>query len=187
MTGASLIGAVIEDKAWCDAARLAAFAFAICSRRAADDFLLVAPGGEPADSTVGAVDVGEALDGLVSSAEVVEDLWDAREAFREAPAGVDLSRVGIEGFLKRPVTDGLAFAGLEATVFDPYRPVGTGSGRFSGLGVLDRVEALPGGGWTLLVDRTVPPGVTRVEGVFRGVRLARPRTGVPSMVLSLFL
>lgn len=119
------------------AARFAAFAFAICSLSAEEDFLLDATVGDTNESAVVAVlaDVVETLDGFVS--DVAEDLCDADDAFLGVSPGLIPSSAEIEGFLNNPVTVGLDLIGRAASVFEAYFRGGISSACRSGLGVLD--------------------------------------------------
>lgn len=158
-----------------NAVRLAAFALAICSRSAADDFLNwgeVSP--EAADCTVVADDTAERLS---SPEAVVEDFCEAFDPFRKGLAGgMDVfTRPGVEGFL-RLFRDGRAWTVRADCVLDPFVGVPALRLGFSGLGVRERgSRALEG---DAILERKVPFNPT-VEGVFIKVPMVRPRTGVP--------
>lgn len=181
-------GISCAEETWRDAAtRFAAFALAICSLKAADDFLLEATEGDSAESIVSAVfvDVLEAPEGFVS--EVAEDLWEAEDAFLGVCAGALLSSAVMDGFLNSPVMDCLGFTGRAASVFEPYFDAGVPFARLSGLGVLDRGTSGGFGGVALAAKaRKVPFWIDFVNGGLRD-RIFRPRDGVPSMVDKGFL
>lgn len=128
---------------------LAAFAFAICSLRAAEDFLKVAAGAGSFVSTVVAVDVGEGPDWTVSSPEVVDDLCEISDVLRETLEGVaptfwwSGARAG--GFLNNPLSDGRCLGGLKGIVFAIGLFSFDWTCCFSGLGVLE-------GSGSLLID-----------------------------------
>jgi hypothetical protein len=107
------------------AARFAAFALAICSRKATDDLRGVRREVSSTESTVTAVDTVDALDNSRSPPEAVEALEKACETSRgERVGNADLDaapfKEGKDGFLNRPFTDDLGFKGRAATVLDPY-------------------------------------------------------------------
>lgn len=80
ISGASAIVVTAAARDGClEAARFAAFALAICSRNAEDDFRLVEANPSSAESTVIAVEAVEALDGFRSSPL---ELTDANEFLR---------------------------------------------------------------------------------------------------------
>lgn len=164
-------------------------AFAICSRSAADDFLLEDTGDATTESAVSAVwaDVVDTLDGFVPDEDVIEDLCELADTFLGVPGAALAPSAGTDGFLNRPLSEGLDPTGRVARVFDPNREVGTSCARFSGLGVLDRPSPMVAGGGILLVEPRVAPPRLDCEGVLKGLRLARPLVGVPSMVESGFL
>lgn len=131
------------------AARLAAFAFAICSRNAADDFLDAGWGASSAESTVRAVDTVEALERFRSSLDVIEYLIDGTDILGTGRMDksddvklveVGLTNAGIDGFLNRPFTEARGFRALAVIVLDPYLET-DGSKSFSGLGVRGPMEA----------------------------------------------
>lgn len=160
------------------AERLAAFALAICSRNAADDFLNwgdVSP--EVEDCIVVADDAAERLS---SPEAVVEDFCDADDPFRKGWTGVLVFfRIGAEGLLRpfRPFKDGRAWTVRADNVLDPAIGVAASTLGFSGLGVRERgSRALEGdASW----ERILPFNPT-VEGVFINIPIVRPRLGVVS-------
>lgn len=160
-------------------ARLAALAFAICSRRAADD--LRVEGGVPgsAESPVKAVLVDaivEALDGIVPSQEVFDELPEARFA----PCKEDWLSAGRDGFLKRPLTGALGLVGRVAN--DLEFAFGGGMLGLPGLGLLaaESDESLEAGLRAPWVDIREPgvlaPEITEVR--FCGVPLIVLRGGL---------
>lgn len=174
--GPSARGVCSCDGACWAAARLVAFARAICSLRAADAFLNC--GGDSADAAVCA-DVVDAAENRVSSPDaVVEDFWDVSESFLGVPDGVLLvfSAVGMEGFLNRPFTGGRAWLGRAATALGPMGDAAVKPG-FSGLGVLERGIAMPGD--------TILEGALAFSPTLEGLRMRvlgiRPRAGVLSI------
>jgi hypothetical protein len=174
-------------EAWRDAAaRLAALALAICSLRAADDFLAAAAAGDSVESAVKAVfvDVVEALDAKVPEREVADDVCEADDTFLEVSEAALLSRDDMDGFLNSPATGALARVGRAANVFAPYFSAGMPCVSLSGLGVFDRVMRGFPGDFRVPDIRSVPPrcGVF-ANGVWRDLMLSRPLDGVPSMVV----
>lgn len=171
------------------AALFAAFAFAICSLNAADDFRAEVTEWASSEATVSAVlvDVVDAFDGFVPSQEVAEDLCEADETFLGVPAAGVLSSADMDGFLKRPVREGLGLTERDATDLDPSLDAGTSGMRFSGLGVLDRPNPTVAGGGILAPEARTEPPRAGCEGVLKDRKFPRPLVGVPSMVVSGFL
>lgn len=169
-----------------DAVRFAAFALAICSRNAADDFRAVDIGASSTESTVNAVEAVEALDKLRPSPEVLDDLADASDALRDGLGGISetigLSRDGKEGFLYRLFMEALGLKGRTATVFDPCLEAEV-SKRFSGLGVEGPTEADNEGreGAFLRLDRGLKVDVALVTGVLEAT-VETLLVGVPRTV-----
>lgn len=154
------------------AVRLAALAFAICSRSAADDFLNwgdISP--EVADCIVVADEIAETLS---SPEAVVEDFCEADEPLRKGWEGVlDVFRVGAEGLL-RLLKEGRAWTVRADSVLDPAIGIPALRLGFSGLGVRERnSRALEG---DAILERKVPFSPT-VEGVLINVPIVRPREG----------
>lgn len=171
--GTTGVSSVLGDNApeTCrDAVRFAAFAFAICSRNAADDFRAVDIGASSTESIVNAVDAVEALDKLRPSPEVLDDLADASDALRDGLGGIsetaDLSRDGKDCFLYKLLIEALGFNGRTATVFDPCLET-EASERLSGLGVEGPTEADNDGrdGTFLRLDRGWKADVALLIGV----------------------
>jgi len=132
-------------------------------------------------SEVGAVDVVEALDGLLSSFEVEERL-EASDVFRTDGDAVDFGAAGVLGFLKSPFREPRGFSGRAATVFDTILPtVGTPSKvRFSGLGVRER-----DGGFASGADMREPPNDVLDDTDLRVAEVGiLPLVGVPSIGVS---
>lgn len=71
------------------------------------------------------VDVVDAFDAFVPSQEVAEDLCEAEDTFLGVPTAPFLSSVGIDGFLKRPLSEGLGLTERVAIVFDANREADT--------------------------------------------------------------
>lgn len=152
------------------AARLAAFARAICSRSAADDFLNCGDSGAEPAVCVDAVDEAE---NIVSSPEaVVEDFWDVTEPFLMGSGGkLDFFVAGAEGFLKTPFTDGLGWRVRAATFWGPLGDAGSYLS-FPKLGVLDRERRAVDGVAAL---SSILPFRPTLEGFFIRVPVIRPR------------
>lgn len=143
---------------------MAAFALAICSRRAAED--LRADGGVPgsADSPVNEV----ALEGIVPSHEAVEaEFTDPRRV--ELACKEALLSAGTDGFLKTPCAGAFELPGRIARDLDP--DFGVGIVFLPGLGLL--VSAKGGG----LDDPARELGVVLIT-------VSERFRGVPSMVAS---
>lgn len=140
---------------------MAAFALAICSRRAADDFFCVWPGS--AESAVIPVlpDATEALDGIVPSQDVTDEPRETRDAFLGAsPPSLDC-----DGFLNKPLTEGRLVGGRGARVFEVDLGIETSGSRFPGLGVLVRGAAIAlGGGIPYMDVRPCFDGVALTDG-----------------------
>lgn len=167
------------------AARLAAFAFAICSLSAAEDFRAVAAAGDTVDSAVMVVlvsEVTEAPDLKVPEREVADDVCEADDTFLGVSEAPLLLRDGRDGFLRRPVTGALALVGRAANVFAPYFKDGVacaGAG-LSGLGVFERdIRELPGDFRVPDTLVVVPPKGVLDNGVWKDPMLRRPLEGVP--------
>ena len=128
-----------EEAIWLETALLAARALAICSRRAADDFRADWGEAESAESEVIPVlpDAAEAPEGFDPSLDVADESREVVETFLGVSFAAVLLIFGIEGFLNRPLMDGLLVGGRAATVLAPNFDTVTSGPRFSGLGDLD--------------------------------------------------
>ena len=82
-------------------------------------------------------DATEAPEGFEPSLDVAEEPRDVVETFRGVPVAAVLLRLGIEGFLKRPLIDGRLAGGRAASVLEPNFDFFFSGPRFSGLGVLE--------------------------------------------------
>jgi hypothetical protein len=133
------------------------------------------------------VDVVDALDGFVPSQDVADDLCEADDTFRGVTAAALLLSAGMDGFLNRPLREGLDLTDRAAMVLDPNLDAGVSGTRFSGLGVLERPNPAAAGGGIFAIElRLDSPGVV-CEGVLKDRRLPRLLVGVPSIVESGFL
>ena len=156
------------------AALFAALALAICSRRAADDFLGVWTGASSIESTViavAALEVVEALDRSRPSFDVVEDFAEARDTFltglivmSESSAEFIADR---DGFLNSPFTDARGLSGRAATVLEPYFGNVVCAG-FSGLGERFAFDGVPARGNLEEAERGVKPKLVFEVELFGG-------------------
>ena len=165
MIGASSPSAVCESSAACFiCARFAAFALAICSRRAAED--LRADGGDPGSADSPVKDV--ALEGIVPSQEAVE--VEFTEPRRLALCKEALLSAGRDGFLSIPGPEAFELPGRRAR----------GLGADFGVGIV----VLPGLG---LLASLAKGGGLDAPALELGVVLITVSDrfrGVPSMVAS---
>lgn len=161
------------DDACLEAARLAALAFAICSRNAADDFRFV-NGESPLAADTDALGKGRASD----SPHAV------------SVAAAESTREGNDVFLKSPVAEGLGFVGRAAIVLPPDLD-GTGpKALLSRLGL--RAASGTGMDGTLIVVGFVAEGIRARLGVasfWVGFGMPKPDAlrGVPLIVERLLL
>lgn len=116
---------------------MAAFALAICSRSAADDFLNW--GGDSAPERVVWVDLGDETENVASSPDaVVDDFWEVMEPFLGVNDGAaGFLRIGADGFLNTAFGEGLSCRGRLVAPLNPVGDVGSAF-ELSILGVLDR-------------------------------------------------
>lgn len=82
--GESSVAEGLEPDTCCAAARLAALAFAICSRSAEDVFLYACPGSVESAVSVVFADATDGAEELVPSPEVADDPRDGIDAFLSA-------------------------------------------------------------------------------------------------------
>lgn len=138
------------------------------------------------------VDVGEELDWVASSLDVLDDFWETRDDLRAVgvPVAAGFSNADTEGFLKRPVTDWRGFSGRAASVLAAGLLFSPSPACFSGLDVLDPAD--DGGIFELGVgilrpdarSASLPGAASRVcDDEARGVLVptGAPWVGVPLM------
>lgn len=131
-------------------------------------------------------DATEAPEGFDPSLEVAEEPRDVVDTFRGVSVAAVLLRLGIEGFLKRPLIDGRLAGGRVASVLAPNFDTVTSGPRFSGLGVLEwGILLMVGEGRPCMEDRTPFPA-PNVDGVWSDCILLRLLRGL-SIVASGFL
>ena len=100
-------------------------------------------------------DATDTLEGFVPSPDVADEPRDAEDIFLGVSGEALLPKDGIDGFLKRPLIDGL-LVGLAATVLAPNREAETSGAAFEGLGVRERARLAVAGGCMPCTDDRTP-------------------------------
>ena len=173
----------VEAGPGCAAARLAALALAICSRRAEDAFLYVWPGSGESEVIAVFADETDGLGACVPSPDVADDPREAVDSFLGASVAVF---AGTCGFLNKPLIDGRFVGRGAANVLAPDLGTGTSGARFPGLGVLERGAEIALGGGIPCIEARTDLGVI-FDGVWNDWILLLLRKGVPSMGESVLL